>query len=459
MRPQDVVERALARSRGDRAVVVVHERSNANLRWAGNTLTTNGDLRSRDVTVISLRDDAGGTCAGVVTRGVADEDDLQRLVDEADAAASGADPAPDARPLVAERVSDDWDAEPPATSAATFAGFADGLAEAFERARAAGHELFGYAEHDLTATYLGTSSGLRLRHVQPDGKVELTGKSAGRTRSAWAGRYVPDFAAADVVDQAAGVARQLEWQARTVPVEPGRHEVVLSPTSVADLLIYLYWTAGARDAAEGRTVFSRPGGGTRVGDRLTDVPVRLWSDPAAPGLGCAPFVVAEASSSVGSVFDNGLPLAATDWIGDGTLSALLQTRHSAALTDLPVTPPIDNLGLTVAGGSGSLDDVVAGVERGLLVNTLWYIREVDPQTLLLTGLTRDGVYAIEGGEVVGATTNFRFNDSPVGMLARITGAGAPESALPREWSDYFTRTAMPALRVADFNMSTRSQAS
>jgi predicted Zn-dependent protease len=228
---------------------------------------------------------------------------------------------------------------------------------------------------------------------------------------------------------------------------------------VADLMIYTYWTMSARDAQDGRTVFSEPGEGTRVGERLTPRPVTLWSDPAAPGLGCAPFVVAHASSSEQSVFDNGLRVRRTEWISNGTLSELLQTRYSAELTGLATTPYVGNLGLTVDGGSGSADDLVADLERGVLLTCLWYIREVDPQTLLLTGLTRDGVYLVEHGEVVGAVNNFRFNESPLGLLERFSDAGATVPAFSREWGDYFPRTAMPALRVPDFNMSSVSQAS
>jgi predicted Zn-dependent protease len=206
-------------------------------------------------------------------------------------------------------------------------------------------------------------------------------------------------------------------------------------------------------------VFSAPGGGTRVGEKLTGLPVTLSSDPRAAGLECAPFVVAHASSRESSVFDNGLALGATDWISGGTLSALTQTRRSAARTGLPVTPAVDNLSMSVPGGGASLEEMVARTERGLLLTCLWYIREVDPQRLLLTGLTRDGVYLVEGGEVVGAVNNFRFNESPVDLLGRMTEVGATGPTLPREWSDYFTRAAMPPVRVADFNMSTVSQAS
>jgi predicted Zn-dependent protease len=159
------------------------------------------------------------------------------------------------------------------------------------------------------------------------------------------------------------------------------------------------------------------------------------------------------------VFDNGLPLASTEWISGGRLAALTQTRHSARLSGLPVTPAIGNLILDVPGAGGSLAELTAGTRRGLLLTSLFYIRELDPQTLLLTGLTRDGVYLIENGEVTGAVNNFRFNESPVAALGRIAAAGASVPALSREWSEYFPRTAMPPLRIADFNMSSVSQAS
>jgi len=187
--------------------------------------------------------------------------------------------------------------------------------------------------------------------------------------------------------------------------------------------------------------------------------VNLFSDPAYARLECAPFNLAAASGNESSVFDNGLPLERTDWIRDGQLTALLQTRHSAEMTSQPVTPAIDNLVLAVDGATGSISDLVAGTERGLLLTCLWYIREVDPQTLLLTGLTRDGVYLVEDGEVTGSVNNFRFNESPIDLLRRFTHASATVPSFSREWGDdYFSRTATPALRVPDFNMSSVSQA-
>ncbi|MGW8673259.1 metallopeptidase TldD-related protein [Streptomyces niveus] len=456
-KPHEIVERALELSTADGCVVIADEHSTANLRWAGNALTTNGLTRGRTLTVIATVDGKEGTASGVVSRSAVTAHELEPLVRAAEAAARGAGPAEDARPLVeAGPVSEDFTDEPAATTSAVFADFAPALGESFARARAGGRELYGFANHELTSTYLGTSTGVRLRHDQPNGTLELNAKSPDRSRSAWAGRATRDFKDVDPAALDAELAKRLAWAERRIDLPAGRYETLLPPTAVADLLIYQLWSSSARDAAEGRTVFSKPGGGTRVGDTLAELPLTLRSDPNEPGLESAPFVIAHASGDDSSVFDNGLPLGATDWIKGGRLDRLTTTRHSAELTGLPLAPAVDNLILD-GGGERSLEEMVAGTTRGLLLTCLWYIREVDPASLLLTGLTRDGVYLVENGEVVGEVNNFRFNESPVGLLQRASEAGRTEKTLPREWGDYFTRAAMPALRVPDFNMSSVSQ--
>ncbi|HEY8478970.1 MAG TPA: metallopeptidase TldD-related protein [Spirillospora sp.] len=460
MRPQEAVERALSLSRSDDCIVIADETSTANLRWAGNTLTTNGVTRSSRLTVVALRRTADGVAAGVVSRSAVDADGIEDLVRAAEADAEGNEPAEDAAPLVTEGPDGSaagWDDDPAETDIGVYGDVAPALGEAFAAAEAGDRRLYGFANHVLTSTYLGSSAGLRLRHDQPTGLLELNAKGDGG--SAWAGVGTRDFTDVDVPALAEDLARRLEWGRRRVELPAGRYETILPPSAVADLMIYMYWSAGAQDAHDGRTVFSRPGGGTRVGERLASLPVTLSSDPHAPGMECAPFVVAHASTRDSSVFDNGLPLGATDWISDGSLAALTQTRRSAERTGLPLTPAVDNLAMTGPDGGPSLEQMIARTERGLLLTCLWYIREVDPQSLLLTGLTRDGVYLVEDGEVVGAVNNFRFNESPVDLLSRLAEVGETRPTLPREWSDYFTRAAMPPIRVADFNMSTVSQAS
>ena len=460
--PQDLVERALAASTADGCIVLMGQSVSANLRWANNTLTTNGLMRGASATVISTVATRDGVAAGTVSRSVSDADDVLRLVEDADAAARVADPAEDAAPLITPDASDGsgdgWDEPAADTSTDVFADFAPALGEAFGRANAADRLLYGYVEHTVETTWLGSSTGLRRRHVQPVGHVGITGKNTDLTRSAWVGQSTRDFSDVDALALDTELQRRLGWAERTVALEAGRYDTVLPPTAVADLLVYAYWMAAARDAHEGRTVYGKPGGGTRVGETLSSRPVQLWSDPAYPRLESAPFVTAARSSSLSSVFDNGLPVERTRWIADGKLAALMQTRQSAQLTDLPVTPGVENLIMDVDGASGSIEDLVAGVERGLLLTCLWYIREVDPQNLLLTGLTRDGVYLVEGGEVTGAVNNFRFNESPINLLDRFSGAGTTVPSFSREWGDYFPRTATPPLRIPDFNMSSVSQA-
>ncbi|MFC6285308.1 metallopeptidase TldD-related protein [Nocardioides sp. GCM10027113] len=457
--PQSLVEQALVTSTADDCIAIVRDYSGANLRWANNTLTTNGVMHRVDVTIVSFINGADGVGTGSVSGSATTAAQVAELVHAADAAARAASPAEDANPLVEGTAALDWDEPPVRTDVHVYDTFAPALGEAFGRARGAGRVLYGFVNHELTTTYVGSTTGLRLRHVQPTGHYGCTGKTADLTQSAWVGGATRDFTDVDALAMDETLAQRLSWGSRRVDLPAGRYDTILPPSAVADLMIDAYWYAGARVAHEGQSVYSSRGGGTRIGEQIAREGVRLFSDPAHPGLECEPFVVASASSNESSVFDNGLGLASTDWLRDGRLTSLLQTRHTARMTEQPVTPAIDNLVLEVDGASGSIDDLVAGVERGLLLTCLWYIRAVDVQTLLLTGLTRDGVYLVENGEITGSVNNFRWNESPVDLLRRFTHATSTEPAFSREWGDdYFSRTAMPALRVPDFNMSSVSQA-
>lgn len=462
VRPQSLVEHALATTLADHCVVIVRDRTSANLRWANNTLTTNGVMHGLDVTIVSFVEQAGpdgGTKVGSVSGSATTLAQVTALVEAADSSARAASPAEDAAALVAARTSSDWEHDSPATDIHVYDDVAPALGEAFGNAGDGSRVLYGFVNHELTTTYLGTSTGVRLRHVQPTGHWACTGKSADLTRSAWVGGATRDFVGVDPVAFDAELATRLGWAERRVDRPAGRYDTILPPTSVADLVVDAYWGAGARSALDGQSVYSSRAHGTRIGETLTRPEVTLSSDPSYAGLDCAPFVIASSSGSDTSVFDNALPLGRTDWIRDGQLTALRQTRRTAGLTGQPVTPAVDNLVLDVAGARGSIADLVAGTDRGLLLTCLWYIREVDAQTMLLTGLTRDGVYLVEDGEITAAVNNFRFNESPVDLLRRFTHASATEPSFSREWGDdYFSRTATPALRIPDFNMSSVSQA-
>ena len=456
--PQALVEHALAVSTSDHCVAIVHDSTRANLRWANNTLTTNGVMHGMRLTVVALHGAREGTAVGSVSSTATALEQVEPIVSAADAAARAGTPAEDATDLPPGDAAEDWEEPAGETSIEVYADFAPALGDAFGRARAEGRVLYGFVDHDVTTTYLGSSTGVRFRHVQPTGHYGCTGKPTDLSTSAWVGGATLDFADVDAHAMDAEVAQRLGWATRRVDLPAGRYDTVLPPTAVSDLMIYAYWSASARQAHDGQSVFSRRGGGTRIGDRLSDRPLHLYSDPTYPGLAARPFVSTAATDEMDSVFDNGLLIGRSDWVKDGVLTALIQNRYSAGLTGQPVTPYVDNLVVEVDGATGDTRDLLTGVKRGLLVTCLWYIREVDPQSLLLTGLTRDGVYLVENGEVTGAVTNFRFNESPVDLMRRFSHASATVPSFSREWGDYFPRTATPGLRVPDFNMSTVSQA-
>jgi|GEM_PF-62590 predicted Zn-dependent protease len=492
--PQEIIDVALAASGADDCVVVVESTSEANVRWANNTVTTNGVSRTLSWYVVCIVDGAAGT----VSASAAAADSASAVAEVVQAAhqvaraAARSGRARDAQPLVGpENVGTvgaaspgggfdgggfdgggflgggfdgggfpggGFEAAPVSTSFEVYADLLPSLGAAFEEARAGGRVLYGFARHETTTIHLGSSTGVRLRWVQPTGTLELNAKSADLRRSSWGGLSTPDFRGVTVDDLVASLTRRLEWARRTAELPAGRYDTVLPPTAVADFMINLAWSAAARPAHEGRSAFSAPGGGTRVGERLTGQALTLAGDPSSAGLQCAPFVAAGHSSDEVSVFDNGAPIPRVEIVADGVINSLLHSRGSAAEYGEPFTPAADNLLLTGGDPALSTEDLVTGVRRGLLLTSQWYLREVDPMTMLLTGLTRDGVFLIENGEITAAVNNFRFNMSPLDVLRHAVTVGATVPALSREWSDWFTRSAMPPMVVEGFNMSSVSPA-
>jgi predicted Zn-dependent protease len=445
------LDAAARRGRADETIVLVTDRIAASLRWANNSMTTNGVSTARSTTVISIVRHGNTARVGSLTSSEVDPSVIEGLVVASQAAAVSAPHARDAAPLLAGNGAPaDWDAPTPGTGPEVFADVAGGLSRGFRGTA----QLYGFARHALETVYLATSGGLRRRYTQPTGSVEINAKRDGA--SAWVAVGTPDFAGVPTDLLLERLSTRLGWAERSAELPEGRYETILPPSAVADMMVYLGWSMAGRGAQEGRTALCSLDGGTRVGERLTDLPLTLYSDPSVPGLGCTPFVATASSSETLSVFDNGMDIERVDWIRDGVINALAYPRAAAIEFASPVAVAADNVVMT--GGSASLADMVAATERGLLLTTLWYIREVDPTTLLLTGLTRDGVYLVEDGEVTAAVNNFRFNESPLDLLRRATQVGVSERTLPREWGDWVTRTAMPSLRIPDFHMSSVSQA-
>ena len=451
----DAVEVALELLGKDGGVVIGGNSATNNLRWANSTLTTNGDSIDQTLSISAFVSVTGGVATGMSSGQIRSRADVAALVNASKASALSAGPAPDALELVLGPIDKNFSEPALDLDVSEVSHISAGLSEVFSNRE---QEFFGYAEQSLDTTYVGTSSGTRMRYSERTSRFELCAKSSDRKRSAWSGQGGTSLKDVDVQKHLLDVSQKLDIQLNQIDTAPGRHRVTLSPSAVSDLLIYLLWSSAARDAAEGRSAFSNVKGGTRVGEKLSDRKLTLATDPRLKGIETFDHVVNLGSSALGSTFDTGLEIGRSEIISDGVLTALGSSRHAALEAKLPFTPLTDNISLVDSSGNGTLADLASRMGEGLLVTCLWYIREVDPQNLLLTGLTRDGVYVVSGGEIIGSTNNFRFNESPIDMLSRVIDAGETVPCLPREWADWFSRAQVAPLSIEGFNLSTKSDA-
>lgn len=453
MKPHEFVD-ALLDAATTEAVVRVEVLRNLNLRWANSTTTTNGSSTVTELSLAAIVDGRVGTLGMSLT---GDEDPVA-VMRAAEDAARTKPPSPQAMPLLEGDGSapDDWDAMAPDAEPSMFAHLSSGLQRMFAGARAADEPTYGYAEHLEETTWLGTSAGIRRRQTVGCGSLSFTTKDATKTRSAWGGEWVADWNRVDPMASYDTMHARLEVAEHRIELPAGRYDVILTPSCVADLVTYVTWVATLRDALDGQSAFSKAGGGTRVGERLTDAPFTLSTDPTYPGLPGLRFVAATSgANATQSVFDAGMPAGRVDLIRDGVLVNLIAPRAIAQQAGVEPVPAPANI--LVAGDGPTLDEMIASSERALVLNALWYIRMVDPRSLLLTGLTRDGVYLAEDGALRGAVNNFRFNVSPLDVFANIREIGRAQNTLPREFETILASA--PPLRVSSWNMSSVSEAS
>jgi predicted Zn-dependent protease len=296
----------------------------------------------------------------------------------------------------------------------------------------------GFLEANARVTAVATSKGLFAYHRSTDADYSVTARTPDGTGSGWAHAGARDWSAIDAASIGRIAAQKAVASRTPQPIEPGLYTAVLEPQAVNDLIPLLGNALAARSADEGRSPFSKPGGGNRIGEKVVDERVTLYSDPADRGLLGAPFDV------------QGLPIGRMVWIEKGILKNLAYTRFWAEKQGVRPTGGALGGGLALTGGTKSTEEIIAGCARGILVTHFFYIRSLDPRTVLQTGLTRDGTFLIENGKITRALKNFRWNESPLLMLSRLEDIGRPE---PTE-----AGRLMPALRVRDFNFTSLSDA-
>lgn len=452
MNLDEIVEAGLGR--GGAAVVLAERFTRVNFRVANNTVTTNGREDSSSAGVVALEGDR----VGVQSADVSSLDQVLGLAQGARERARHSPDAPDAMPLLtpaeAAPASPGPQGSAPEARPADLEPILGPAREMLERSRQADLRCFGYAQATASQQRLGTTAGVRLEGGRQAASLALTLKTKDLKRSVWTGKCARRLSQLDPIALYELASQRLDWTEKSVSLPAGHYQVILEPSATADFIVRLIWEMHARGADEGRTVFAGKSG-PRVGERMYATGVTLESDPSDPGMAVPGFVRSLGSSEYSSVFDNGLAVPPTVWVDKGVQQDLICPRRWAQDHQHPVRPDADNL--RMRGSATTLEDMIKSTERALLLTSLWYIRDVDPATLLLTGLTRDGVFLIERGEVVGAVNNFRFNESPVGVLQRTIEIGGSELALSREVGDDAFLEA-PPIRVEGFFMSSVSDA-
>ncbi len=434
-------ERVLARSTTDGAEVRLRAGRAGNARFARNQITTSADVVDVEVTFTARV----GRRSATVTFNVLDEPGIGAAVGRAEQLARIAPEDPELMPLLASQTYTPSPAYFESTADLAAAGRAQAIVPVVESAAAADMVASGFLQHRAASVAVANSAGLFAYHRATDASFTTTVRTPGGNGSGWAGGTHNDWGlVSSTAELAARAVRKARESTTTRDIPPGRYTVVLEPTAVGNLVQLLLSALDARAADEGRSFFSKRGGGTKLGERVVGDGVTLFSDPRDPDLLEPPFT------------DEGFPVGRTMWIENGLLRNLAYDRYWAERQGTQPTPLAG--GIKMAGGQGTAADLVGSVERGLLVTRFWYIRNVDRRTLVFTGLTRDGTFLIENGRIAGAVKNLRFNESPVVMLNNVVAKGTPVRVVASESGGLGRAVSVPPLVIQGFRFTAVSDA-
>ena len=445
-----LADKVLAMAKGDETRVSISSSWSGNTRFAGNEITTSGGITDTTLTITST---IGKRRASASTN-VLDDTSLGRAVDLAERLArlSPEDPeimselGPQSYQTVNAFIERTAELGPEARAAAVKAV----LQRASDVGKAVSTgvgDLFvaGFLEANTGANAIATSRGLFAYHRSTSVNLGTTVRTPDATGSGWASAGARDWGLLDPAALGAVAAQKAAASRTPQAIEPGMYTVVLEPQAVADMIPQLMGSFNARGADEGRSAFSKRGGGTKLGEKIADERVTLYSDPADPDLLAQPFD------------GDGFPVGRNVWIENGVLKTLAYSRYWAQKQGAKATGGGGGGGgggalggLKMLGGTKSTEELIATTERGILVTHFFYIRFLDQRTVLLTGLTRDGTFLIEKGRITRSLKNFRWNESPLFMLNKIDELGRAERTAAGQ--------VMPGLRVRDFNFTSLSDA-
>ena len=436
-----LIDRVLALSKAEETLLAVNGTETANLRFARNTATTSGAQSSTSLAITA----SFGKRSGTVTTSQFDDDSLQRALRSAEEIAKVSPENPEAMPVLAPQAYAPGNAyfEDAATASPDWRASSVDTAIALSKKK--GVVSAGFVETRAAMQAVATSKGLFGYDRFTSADYNLTARTPDGSGSGWASKSFNELRLLDPPRLANAAIDKAAMAKAPVGIEPGKYTVVLEPAALADLMAYMLFSGNARQADEGRSAFSKKGGGNRIGEQIVGEKVTIYSDPAHP---LAPTI---------SFDGEGLPIERNLWVEKGVLKDLFYSRFWAQKMNRKPTGGPANL--IMDGGTATMEDLIAGTERGVLVTRFWYIRQLDPQTILVTGLTRDGLFLIEKGRVTRPVKNMRWNESPIVAFNNIDAMTPSERVVSGEGiGGQGLALVCPAARIREFTFSSSSDA-
>lgn len=427
-----IIDKVLSYSKADEMSVGLSGNQRGNIRYARNSVSTAGESEDLSLSVTAVF----GKRSGTATVNEFDDETLKRTVKRAEEIARLAPENPEQMPMLGpQSYTDNPLTFEQATADITPEYRAKATLDSLELCKKADMTSAGFLMDSAGFSAQGNSKGMFAYDKSTNVNFSVTVRSQDGTGSGYASKDFNDVRKLDTAATTQVALQKAHASRNARAIEPGKYTVILEPLAASDLVSLLMRAMDARSADEGRSFLSKKGGGTRLGEKLFDERVNIYTDPSHPEIPKASFS------------NDGLPTGRTQWIENGVVKNMAYSRYWAK--EKGVEPVASPFGFIMEGGNKSLADLIKGTQKGILVTRFWYIRSVDPQTLLFTGLTRDGTFFIEDGQIKFPVKNFRFNESPIIMLNNLEEMGRPERV---------SGSMLPSLKIRDFTFTSLSDA-
>lgn len=438
---QAILKKVISYSTSDECIISLRGTEEGNIRYARNAVSTAGEASTMELSVNSVY----GKRVGTASINEFDDESLKKVVQRAEELAKLSPENPEYMPVLEPQEYDESPTYVDSTAAIDPVKRADMVGASLAVSKAANLEAAGFLNNNTGFRAIMNSKGLFAYNHSTNVSFSVTIRNQEGTGSGYVSNAFNDVTKLDTDALSKVAADKAKNSAGARAIEPGKYTVILEPLAVSDMVGWISRGFDARSADEGRSYMSKKGGGTRIGEQLFDERISMYTDPTSPELPSATWDM------------EGVPVRKTTWVENGVVKNLEYSRYWAAEKGVQPLPfgagggrgSGGGGGLIIPGGSASLEEMISTTERGILVTRFWYIRSVDPQSLLLTGLTRDGTFYIEDGRIQFPIKNFRFNESPVIMLNNVEELGETVRS---------GSIMVPPMKIRDFTFTSLSDA-